>query len=162
DRYQGQLAEFLRQKYAGRRIDVVIPALAPSLDLVLKYREVFAPGVPVVFGAIEQREVETRDLGPGVVGIPMRVDLVSTLEQSLRLHPNTRRVAVVAGKSRTDSYWVAEARRAFRGFEGKAEFVYLTGLPMSDLLRAVAHLPDRSIVYYLNMFQDGRGDTFVP
>src|SRR5262249_45253804 len=40
DRYQGQLAEFLRQKYAGRRIDVVIPALAPSLDFVLKYREV--------------------------------------------------------------------------------------------------------------------------
>src|SRR5262249_39245831 len=80
DRYQRQLAEFLRQKYAGRRIDVVIPALAPSLDFVLKYREVFAPGVPVVFGAIEQREVAARDLGPGVVGIPMKVELVANLE----------------------------------------------------------------------------------
>src|SRR5262249_51173631 len=38
DRYQRQLAEFLRQKYAGRKIDVLIPALAPSLDFVLKYR----------------------------------------------------------------------------------------------------------------------------
>src|SRR5262249_28528217 len=36
DRYQRQLAEFLRQKYAGRKIDIVIPALARSLDFALK------------------------------------------------------------------------------------------------------------------------------
>ena len=45
----------------------------------------------------------------------MKVDLESTLEVALRLHPQTRQVAVVAGKSKTDSYWVAEARKAFRG-----------------------------------------------
>ena len=69
---------------------------------------------------------------------------------------------MVAGRSKTDAYWVAEARRAFRGYEGKVEFVYLTGLPMDDLLRRVAALPDRSIIYYLHLFEDGLGNTFVP
>jgi len=140
----------------------VIPALAPSLDFVLKYREELLPGVPVVFGAIEQGEATARKLGPGFFGDPMKVDLESTLEVALRLHPRTRHVAVVAGKSRTDSYWVAESRKTFRGYEGEVEFVYLIGLPMDDLLREVARLPDQSIIYYLHLFEDGRGETFVP
>ena len=141
---------------------MVIPALAPSLDFVLKYRDELFPGVPVVFGAIDQREVDARTLGPGVVGVPMTVDLAPTLDLALRLHPETRRVFVVAGKSKTDAYWVEEARRAFRGHEGKVEFVYLTGLPLDDLLREVANLPDRSVIYYLHVFEDGLGNVFVP
>jgi signal transduction histidine kinase len=162
DRYRRQLGKFLRQKYAGRKIDVIIPALGPSLDFVLKYREELFPDVPTVFSAIEQREVEARKLPPGFVGVPMKVDLQSTLGVALRLHPQTRRVAVVAGKSKTDAYWVAEARKAFRGYEGALEFVYLTGLPMDDLLREVARLPENSIIYYLHIFEDGRGEAFVP
>ena len=160
--YQRRLADFLREKYAGRRIDVVIPALAPSLDFVLRYRDRLFPGIPVVFGAVEKREVETKALGPGITGSPMKLDLESTLETALRLQPGTRRVAVVAGNSATDSYWISEARKAFRGHEGKVEFVYLTGLPMDELLREVARLPERTIIYYLHVFEDGRGETFVP
>ena len=129
---------------------------------MLKYRDELFPGVPVVYGAIDQREVKARKLGPDVVGVPMTVDLAPTLDLALRLHPGTRRVFVVAGKSKTDAYWVAEARRAFRGHEGKVEFVYLTGLPLNDLLRRVADLPDRSVIYYLHVFEDGLGNTFVP
>ena len=160
--HQRRLADFLSQKYAGRKIDVVIPALAPSLDFMLKYRDRIFPGVPVVYGAIDGREVKARRLGPGVTGMPMRVDLGATLDVALRLHPGTRRVAVVAGNAVTDSYWVAEARKAFRGYEGDLEFIYLAGLPMDDLLKVLARLPRRSIIYYLNIMKDGKGDTFVP
>ncbi len=160
--YQRRLAEFLRGKYAGRRPDVVIAALAPALDFMLKYRDELFPGIPVVFGAIDQREVDVRKPGPEVVGVPMVVDLVPTLDLALGLHPGTRRVFVVAGRSKIDAYWVAESRRAFRGHEGKVEFVYLTGLPLNDLLRQVAELPDRSVIYYLHLFEDGLGNTYVP
>jgi hypothetical protein len=34
ERYQSHLADFLRTKYSGREPDVIIPALAPSLDFV--------------------------------------------------------------------------------------------------------------------------------
>ena len=141
---------------------MVVPALAPSLNFVLKYRDELFPGVPIVYGAIGQQEIKARTLGPDVVGVPMTVELAPTLELALHLHPGTQRVFVVAGRSKTDAYWVAEARRAFRGYEGKVEFVYLTGLALNDLLRQVAHLPDRSIIYYLHIFEDGVGNTFVP
>ena len=44
ERHQRHLADFLRGKYSGRRLDVVITALAPSLDFVLKYRDELFPG----------------------------------------------------------------------------------------------------------------------
>jgi len=162
ERYQRKLADFLRGKYSERRPDVLISALAPALDFVLKYRDELFPGVPVVFGAIEKREVHDRTLKSDIVGIPMKVDLGPTLDLALRLHPDTRRVVVVAGKSRTDAHWADEARRVFRPYEGKLEFVYLTGLPLDDLLREVANLPERSVVYYLHVFEDGLGNVYVP
>ena len=55
-----------------------------------------------------------------------------------------------------------EAKRAFRGYETRVDFVYLTGLPLNDLLREVANLPDRSIVYYLHVFEDGLGNAYIP
>jgi PAS domain S-box-containing protein len=162
DRYQRQLAEFLRQKYDGRKIDVVIPVMAPALDFALKYREEVVPGVPMVFAAIDEREVKARALGPDVVGVPMRMDLVPTLELALRLHPGARRVVVIAGASKMDAYWEAEARQAFRDREGKLQLVYLTGLPVEDLLKEVADLSDGSLIYYLHVQKDGSGHAFAP
>ena len=52
DSYQKELAEFLKRKYANSKIDLVIAALSPSLDFILKYREVFCPGVPIVHAAV--------------------------------------------------------------------------------------------------------------
>jgi signal transduction histidine kinase len=162
EQHQRWLAEFLRQKYAGRQLDLVIAALAPSLDFVLKYRQELFPGVPVVFSAIDEREVKARRLGTDVTGVPMKMDLEPTLELILRLHPGTRRVVVIAGAAKTDTYWEDVARQTFRGHEVKVELVYLSALPMDDLLREVAHLPDGSVIYYLHVMQDGAGNPYVP
>jgi signal transduction histidine kinase/ABC-type uncharacterized transport system substrate-binding protein len=160
--YQEHLAEFLRQKYAGRKIDLVIAGLAPALDFALKHRDEVFPGVPIVFCAIDQREAKARELPPDVIGVPIRFDLAATLDLALRLQPDTRRVYVVAGKAQFDASWEAEARQTFRAYEPKLEFVYLTGLPMEDLLREVGHLPEGSIIYYIHVFEDGTGKALIP
>jgi PAS domain S-box-containing protein len=159
---QEVLAKFLRQKYEDRKIDLVIAGLSPSLDFAVKYRETAFPGVPIVFCAVDGRELETRRLPPDVVGVPIHMDPAGTLDVAMNLHPDARRVFVVVGASRFDAYWEAVARQAFRPYEDKLEFTYLSGLPMPDLLDKVSHLPDHSIVYYLHVFQDGGGKAVVP
>jgi len=156
------LAEFLQRKYAGQKIDLVMAGLASSLDFVLQYRAEIFPGVPIVFIAVDKEEVESRTLPADVVGVPVKMDLVGTLEVALRLHSTTRRVYVIAGSSRFDRYWEGVARRTFRPYEERVEFVYLSGLPMDDLLKRVSGLPDRSIVQYIHVFEDGTGKTFIP
>jgi PAS domain S-box-containing protein len=162
DGYRLQLATFLQHKYAGRRIDLVIAGLTPALDFALEHRDQIFPGVPVVFCAVDQREVKARQLPPDVVGIPSTWDLAATLDVALRLQSNTRHVFVIAGGSSFDAQWTARAREIFHGYEDNLEFTYLTGLPLNELLKEVAHLPDRSVIYYLHVFQDGTGKVLIP
>jgi signal transduction histidine kinase len=152
----------LRRKYAGRKVDLVIAGLSSGLDFAVKYRGELFPGVPIVFVAVDEREVKARRLPHDVIGVPIRMDLRGTLDLALRLHADTRRVFVIAGKSPFDADWEAEARRTFRPYEDRLEFVYLTGLPMDELLGRVSDLPAQSIVYYLHINQDATGKPFYP
>jgi len=154
--------EYLKRKYAGRHVDVVMAALSPALDFALRHRAEIFPGAPVVYCAVDDREVKARELPPDVVGVPIKMELTGTLDLALRLHPQTQRVYVVAGRSTFDQAWVAEARREFSAYESRVEFDYLTALPLDDLIRKVADLPPRSLIYYMHMFLDGNGQSLVP
>lgn len=157
---QAQVSLF-RHKYAARKVDLVIAGLSAGLDFAVKFRQELFPGVPIVFVAVDEREVKARWLPPDVIGVPIRMDLGKSLDLALRLHPDTRRVFVVAGNSPFDSEWEAEARRTFRVHEGRVEFVYLIGLPMEELLDRVADLPSQSIVYFLHLHQDVTRKPFI-
>lgn len=159
---QQHLAEFLRRKYAERKIDLVIAVLATGLDFALQYRERAFPGVPIVHAVVDQREIDARKLPADVIGVPITMDLATTLDVALRLHPATERVYVVSGKSKFDVEWEAEARRVFQAYRDRLEFIPLAGLPMPELLRQVADLPANSIVYYLHVLEDGDGTIMVP
>ncbi len=155
--YHQQLAAFLQRKYASQNVELVIAGLSPSLDFVLKHRQEIFPDVPIVYCVIDQDELKMRTLPPDVIGVPIAMDLAGTLELALKLHPHTRHVFVVAGKAEFDAKWNQVARQTFRAYQDGVEFVYLSGLPMEDLLNRVEHLPPDSIIYYLHVFEDGAG-----
>src|SRR5215831_8730819 len=156
------LADFLRQKYAGQQIDLIVAGLAPSLDFALEYRQTIFPGVPIVYAALDAEEIRKRTLPADVIGSPIEMDLVGTLELALRLQPGTRRVFVIAGNSSFDEHWESVARQRFQAYEKRVKLVYLSGLTMDDLLKRVANLPNQSIVQYLHIFEDATGKTFIP
>ena len=83
--YQQKLASFLRSKYSMNKPDVVVAALSPSLDFVLRYRSMICPGVPVVYGVIDKNEFEARTLDKDVLGTPMSYAMEPTLKLALQL-----------------------------------------------------------------------------
>jgi PAS domain S-box-containing protein len=154
--------EFLRRKYAGRKVDLVITWVSPALDFALEHRPEIFPGVPIVFSTIEEREIKSRKLPPDVIGVPIALDQKGTLDLALRLHPKTRHVFVIAGTNKFDRYWESQAREEFHPYESEREFVYLSGLKLNELKERVAHLPDASLIYYVCVLQDGSGAARVP
>ncbi|MCK7580595.1 MAG: PAS domain-containing protein [Chromatiales bacterium] len=154
--------QFLREKYADRKLAVLIAVGAPALEFLVKYRATLFPDTPIVFCGVEQREIDALDLGPRIIGVPVKVDFTATLELALRLQPDTRRVVVVSGAAAMDRTREAEARQLFRPYEDRLAFTYLTGLPMPDLLGELAHLPEHTVIIYLSILRDGVGTAFVP
>lgn len=160
EEYQRQLATFLRDKYAAHHIDVVVVGLAPSLDFVLKFRTTICPGVPVVYGAIEQNEVKSRSIPPDVIGIPMTFALEPTLQLALKLQPHIKKVYVIAGTSPFDQHWLDQARLLFQPYANRMEFHYVSDLSLNELKGFVASLTPDSIIYYLHMLRDKSGTRF--
>src|SRR5262249_4886012 len=85
-------------------------------------------------------------------------DLVSA---AYAVQPNLRRLAIVG-----DSW---ETQTAFRHFKDEIpasspqmEIIDLMGLPMRELRRRVAVLPDETVVVYTSIFSDGEGTSFPP
>ncbi len=83
-----------------------------------------------------------------------KMELAPTLDIALALQPQTQRVVVVAGNASADDTYVALARQEFRPYEGKVEFTYLINLPIEELQKSLAGLPEKSVVFYLSVNSD--------
>src|SRR5688572_8500456 len=108
------LADYIRQKYRGRRIDVVIAIADPALRFVRDHRDELFPGVPIVYSGVA---VPADDRGGAIdrlTAVLRGVAYAETLKLALALHPSTEQVFVVA---RSPDPQVIDAVKAeFRDF----------------------------------------------
>jgi PAS domain S-box-containing protein len=160
--YLQQLVDFYQRKYSNNQPDVIIALLKPALDFLLKQGNELFPGVPIVFCTVERRQLEDVMLGTKTTGVLMEIDPKATLDVALRLHPNTKRIVVISGAQANDKGYEATVRRAFSEYEDRFDFLYMSGVPMREILQRVKNLPEHTIVIYVTMFQDGEGKAFVP
>ena len=160
--YYETVSEHLRLKYQHRRPDLIVAVMEPALDFLLRDAGGPFPGVPIVFCGVEPSDIEGRVLGKNVTGVLVKRDFAPTLEIALRLQPQTRDVFVVAGAARFDRHLQAIARQQLQRFADRVFIRWLAALPMDDLLSKVSALPPHSVIYYLTVFADGTGRSFVP
>lgn len=160
---QQRLADYFRTKYAGENIDVVVPVTRPTLEFVLRYRDIMFPGIPIVFCVHSANELHHLDRARDVTGVAVTADIAGTIDLARNLQPDLRRLAVVAGKGPTDLYLTSLARDIFKkDFQGQLEWIDLLGLTMDELLKQVSQLPESSAILFLNFQTDGSGRPYVP
>lgn len=159
--YYEATRDYFRRKYADRRPDLIVAVMEPSLDFLLRGRGVFE-GVPIVFCGVDPSDLNRRNLRTNVTGVLVERDYAPTLELALALQPDTRNVYMVGGMSRFDQKIQAIARQNLEPWAGRLHISWLTGLPMTELIGRLSSLPEHSIVYYLTVFTDGAGASFVP
>ena len=122
-----RMQQFLREKYAATRIDLVISTSPFALDFVLQHRSALFPNVPFVYALVSTYELPAQRLPNDVIGIQDRFDPAKTLEMALRLQPQARRVVVVTGADAFDKMWEGIARRELQVNDRGLEFNYLVG-----------------------------------
>jgi PAS domain S-box-containing protein len=160
ERHAQVLRDFIREKYAERKVDLIFGLGSLTTDFLLKYRANLFPEVPAALLEVNRPSVLHQTPGPGAKIFSAKFDSGGTLEVALKLLPETRRVVVVTGAALEDRMVEETAREQFRRFEGKVEFTYLTGLPMDELCRQLANLPDQKIIFYTHFLRDGAGNIF--
>ena len=160
--YKTLLRDFLRAKYADKKIDVAVAIMPPAFDFLLANGDLIFPGTPIVFGGLDRRQLGTRSLPPNVYGVLIKRQFAPTLELALRLHPTTENVVVISGSSEFDADLLSDAQEEFRPYKERVSFTYLSELSLNQILERVSQLPANSIVLFITMFRDSIGQPLVP
>ena len=101
--YKALLRDFLRTKYADKKIDVAVAIMAPAFEFLLANGDLIFPETPIVFCGLDKRQLGTGPLPSDVYGVLIEREFAPTLELALRLHPTTENVVVVSGSSEFDA-----------------------------------------------------------
>ena len=154
--HESAYLDFLRLKYAGKRVDLLILIGEVAIDFMSRNRNVLFRGTPAVFYSLNPSQSRPANS----TGLINRLHFGRSIDLALALQPDLKRVYVVSGASAADRSYEREATAEFRLFEGRVAFTYLSGLVMQNLEARLRTLPPHSAVYYVVMRQDGAGEQF--
>ena len=163
---QAAARDFLRRKYAHRKLSVIIAVSRPAINFMRKYGDKLFPGVPtVVYGVYgEYGDSDSlRDWGPGrpITGTLGKIDVRGTVELILRLQPDTREILVISGASTNDKWLQSLARAQLDQLEKRVKLTYMDAGSVEDYVTTAARVPDRTVILFLSMYQDSAGNNLL-
>jgi len=159
--HRQHFAELLRLRHAQRKIDFLITVEAGALEFLLNEGRGLFPDTPVL----------ALDLPPAfelpktdrlIIQQSIAYDMIGTLEDALKLVPAAKRVYVVIGTFAEHKPYIDQARRDFRKWEGRLEFIYLNDRSLEEMLAMVSNAPSGVIVLYLAVVTDITGKVYNP
>jgi signal transduction histidine kinase len=160
-RYVELLRAHFREKYRDTPIGIIIVHGSTALEILLHLRAELWPGVPVVFGVVDEATAARLRLPPDVTGTTFRLTLRNAVAAARALVPDLKRIALVG-----DTFERQPFRRHFAQelpqFTAELEFIDLSGLPMAELRKRVAALPQDTAIYYTAIYADREGGIYVP
>ena len=155
--------EELERKYADLPIDVVVAVGPVAMGILLRHRDRFAPGVPMVFGGVGDGTVEAEAIPADALGVIAAFDAAETIALARLAQPSARRIVVFSGSAEFDMRWQQTVRdvlqrEAFADLE--PEFV--SGLSLDGFIARAEALDPGTILLILTIFEDAEGARFTP
>ena len=144
ERTASALSDYIDEKYAGRRIDVVIAMRDPSLQFVLEHRARLFPDATIVTAGLGGGD--GRGVAAGMTGVRVVSAYSATLKAALQLHPQTRQVYVVA--ITPDPRQAEIVREELQQFSTQVELTYLNAETFAHLIATVKSLPRGALLLY--------------
>jgi signal transduction histidine kinase len=159
--YEDEYVRFLKAKYRDRQIDVVIVFGISALDFVVRRREQLWPSVPIVFAAIDEAIMSRRTLPNNVTGATMQLTLHDMMKVARIVVPDLKAVALVGDPLERQTFYrhfIDEMTVVAAQFE----IIDLTDLPLAELAKRLAVLPENSAVLYTGIYFTSEGISYVP
>jgi hypothetical protein len=152
---------YFESKYHDQNVGVIVVLGFGALDFVLRLRTEMWSGVPVVFVMVDATGLQRLSIPPDVTGFTSRVKFQDLLNVANAVVPNLQRIAIAGDR------W--EIQTAYRHLKEEIpvtstglEIIDLIGLPMRELRKRVAVLPERTAIVYTSIFSDGEGTSYPP
>src|SRR5262245_26897868 len=150
------LRTYLQNKYRDTPIGLLVAQGSSALEFVMRSRAELWPAVPVIFAAVDEETASRLNLPSDMTGTIYQLPFPNMVTAAEALVPNLKRIALVGDP------WERQAfRRHYQGeiraFVAQFEFINLIGLPMTEIRKRVAVLPDDTAIIYTGLMDEGAG-----
>ncbi|HSN21884.1 MAG TPA: ATP-binding protein [Usitatibacter sp.] len=153
---------YLAKKYRDRRIDVVIASGPEPLDFAARFRDLIWPGAAIVFNGVLDGTLDAGSLPRRTTGLTMVFDVAGTLDLGRAVRPEARTVYFVAGEAPSDRTYLAYALDQAKRSHPELEPRVIGGVARAEMLAQVGNAPPDSLVFYLSVLRDVRGQITPP
>ena len=152
--------DFLRRRYAKKKLSVIIAVARPAINFLRIYGDELFPGVPIVaYG--DSDALRNWEPGRPITGTLAKIDLSKTVELILRLQPGTREILVISGVSDSDRWRQSEVRRQLEQLEKRVKLTYMNAGSVPDFVTTAARVPDGTVILFLSMYEDSAGNKLL-
>jgi PAS domain S-box-containing protein len=156
DLYFDALEKIFLIKYARHEISVLICADDQALDFAIRLRKSIFADVPIAFCSVS-RAPSDEQLQQNMTGLRESLEIKASLDIALRLHPQTRRIAVITDMTKTGQALKKKAQNVFRPYAGGLAFQYWENFTVDELYQQAARLDEDTIVFLFIFSQDKAG-----
>jgi len=154
---QGELLGFLRRKYGGQPLDLIVTADDYAFFYAATHRDELAPGAPIVFCGLNASPDSVLAVMDDITGVVEEIDLRGTLDVALRLRPGAREITVVYDSTVTN---FANRRRIgalASDYAGRVAFDFREVADVQECANILPEIPPESIVLLLALSRDRDG-----
>src|SRR5262245_22599279 len=159
-RHEEILKSYLREKYRDTPIGVVTTVGPAALTFMLRARSELWPQIPAVFASVDPDTAAAAKLPAGVTGLVRRQTLRDSVVVAKTLLPTVGRIVLVGDVLDRQNF-----RRQFKeeipALAKEIEIIDFTGLPMAELRRRLATLPQDAVIYFTTLTFDGDRAAYV-
>ncbi len=141
-RFDAVCANISREKYKDKKIGVIVVHGSAALELLLRLRDDIWPQVPVVFALVDEHRLAKLKLPADMTGRTVRLKFEHVVEMAQTMVPGLKRIALVGDKLEGQPFFGHFAQE-IPAFKDRFEFIDLTGLPLEEVRKRVASLPDQ-------------------
>src|SRR5262245_23081277 len=154
--YENLLYTFIKEKFRSTPIGVIVADGFDALQFAVRLRTELDPAIPIVFSNIDDGTAAELRFLSNVTGTTIRRPVSDALITARALVPGLKRIAVV-GDPLEDQTYRRHYKKEFLAIDKDVEVIDLTGLPMNELRKQVATLPEDTAIFYTTFGSSGAG-----
>jgi signal transduction histidine kinase len=159
--YDALLQSFVKEKYRAAPISVIVANGFDALQLAMSLQSEMDPSIPIVFSGVDSSTAAQMKLPPNVTGTTVHRTVRHALITAKVLVPGLKRIAVV-GDPLGEQTYRRHYKKELPTIDKDVEFIDLTGLPMDELRKRVATLPEDAAIFYTTLIVGSGGARYDP
>jgi PAS domain S-box-containing protein len=140
------LYDLYKHKYAEVQFDLIILTDDDALSFICRFGQELFPEVPLVFCGVNNYDEKFRQSCPHYTGVIEKLDLSGTVEEALKIFPDTKQIYFVGDYSTTSNDLSRIFKENHQQSFSAIDFQYIHEANLTNLTKKLSDLPSNSLV----------------